>query len=54
MILRIRGVTRNAALDNIRSSLDVGSGPATIAFYTGTQPANGDGEPPSRSRRAAA
>lgn len=42
MLIRMRAVTRNAALDAIRTALDVGSGPATIAFYTGTQPANGD------------
>jgi hypothetical protein len=42
MILRMRAVTRNAALDNVRQNLDIGSGPATIAIYSGTQPADGD------------
>lgn len=40
--LRFRGVTRNSALDNIRSNLDIAAGAATIKIYTGTIPADGD------------
>lgn len=42
MILRMRAVTRNSVLDQLRTLLDIGSGPATVAVYTGTQPADGD------------
>lgn len=42
MILRMRGVSRNSLLDQLRTLLDIGSGPATIAIYSGTQPADGD------------
>ncbi len=33
---------RNNMLNAIRDLLDAGTGAATIKFYTGTQPANGD------------
>jgi len=34
--------TRNAMMDALVARMNLGSGPATLAMYTGTQPANGD------------
>lgn len=40
--LRVVAAVRNAMLDAIKTAIDAGSGPGTIKFYSGTQPANAD------------
>lgn len=42
-IVRLPTAVRNSILQVILDLLDAGSGPATIKFYTGTQPAVGGG-----------
>src|SRR5687767_6496703 len=39
MPFRIRATTRNTMADAIRTDMDAGAGPATLKFYTGSQPA---------------
>lgn len=40
--IHVAAAARNAMLDALSARLNLGSGPATIKFYTGTQPANAD------------
>jgi hypothetical protein len=40
--IRVAVAARNAMLDALVARMNLGSGPATLKIYSGTQPANGD------------